>query len=438
MSEPGMSGRPAMPEAGPEMRLLLRAAALHGAAAAGRAVGAGAPLEHSGEATGADAERAGATAADRSGGLLSGKPDPDSLIIFAREHGMAGILCANLRRVLSDAGIEPSVELVERLEEEADRQAAVSLAVCSDMFRAMDELRRCGIEAMAFKGPALSVQAYGDAAVRSFSDVDILVRRRDAVSAIAALHSAGWESRSLPPRRLWEAFVRHHAEVQTLSPGTGTAVDLHWEAVPGLSKRPELEEGLWRNSKEVAAAGRATRTLSIEDHLVVLCAHGSKHSWGRLGWTCDALAMARRIGEDRWPALLEKARSAGCLRMLLWGVAMCESLFGLEVPEVMAAECRRDGRLPALVAGAAAILARGETPGWMETARLYCRSMDDTRDRLAFWLGAVFRPTEYEWRLISLPPGLFWIYSVIRPARLALKYAGSPFSGGKRPRRQRT
>ena len=53
-----------------------------------------------------------------------------------------------------------------------------------------------GVPAMALKGPALAISAYGDLAMRVFADLDFMVRVEDLPRAAAALGRAGYSSPS--------------------------------------------------------------------------------------------------------------------------------------------------------------------------------------------------------------------------------------------------
>ncbi|MEO8586863.1 MAG: nucleotidyltransferase family protein, partial [Acidobacteriota bacterium] len=54
-------------------------------------------------------------------------------------------------------------------------------------------LESAGLETLLLKGAALVASGYVDVGARPMSDVDILVRRRDANAAMDTLLAAGWE-----------------------------------------------------------------------------------------------------------------------------------------------------------------------------------------------------------------------------------------------------
>src|SRR5207244_11975507 len=55
--------------------------------------------------------------------------------------------------------------------------------------------------------------------------------------------------------------------------------------------------------------GTLVRTLSAEHLLLVLCAHGAKHCWERLGWICDVAELLRGTPALDLSGMLAQARS---------------------------------------------------------------------------------------------------------------------------------
>jgi hypothetical protein len=58
-------------------------------------------------------------------------------------------------------------------------QNFVTLRMTTELFRVLDQFASAGIVALVVKGPVLAVRAYGDPAMRSYCDLDLLVRQRD-------------------------------------------------------------------------------------------------------------------------------------------------------------------------------------------------------------------------------------------------------------------
>jgi len=77
----------------------------------------------------------------------------------------------------------------------ADRQRAqifFSLRLTAELFGLLELFSSQGIEALVVKGPVLAVQAYGDPAMRSYGDLDMLVRQRNIRRATELMSAAGY------------------------------------------------------------------------------------------------------------------------------------------------------------------------------------------------------------------------------------------------------
>src|SRR5260370_38942978 len=98
------------------------------------------------------------------------------LLVLAEDHGVAGHLVTSLR------GLEEDLVTPEIRQSLVDRQRVrnfLTLRLTAELFRILDRFTSEGIGALVVKGPVLAVQAYGDLTMRSYVDLDIIVRQRD-------------------------------------------------------------------------------------------------------------------------------------------------------------------------------------------------------------------------------------------------------------------
>src|SRR5207244_1068830 len=114
--------------------------------------------------------------------------------------------------------------------------------------------------------------------------------------------------------------------------------------------------------------GTLVRTLSAEHLLLVLCAHGAKHCWERLGWICDVAELLRRTPALDLSGMLAQARSLGVERIMLLGLRLAAELLDVPLPEDVACRARDDRVVGALAAQVRATLFRrmptGSSHSW--------------------------------------------------------------------------
>ena len=111
----------------------------------------------------------------RLAGLLR-SADWTRLLGLAEEHGVVGPLAECVRGLPGDA-VPP--EIRQSLIDRRRTQIFLSLRMTAELFRILDRFSSEGISTLVVKGPVLAVQAYGDPAMRSYGDLDLLVRQRD-------------------------------------------------------------------------------------------------------------------------------------------------------------------------------------------------------------------------------------------------------------------
>jgi putative nucleotidyltransferase-like protein len=61
--------------------------------------------------------------------------------------------------------------------------------------------------------------------------------------------------------------------------------------------------------------GQTVMTLSPEDLLVYLCAHGAKHVWEKLIWIVDVAGLINRHSDPDWRSVCDLAARHRCERV---------------------------------------------------------------------------------------------------------------------------
>ena len=278
--------------------------------------------------------------------LAATEPDWDAIFRAASEHSLTPIFCRNIEEYGGEA--LPS-SLRRRSSEEFLRNSCRNLALTAELFRVLEALESHGVCATPYKGPVLAAQAYGDAAMRQFSDLDIIVPQRQIVAAHDGVLALGFRpvisgvepqtgGRQVPGQYAY----RNDAE---------TLVELHTELTlryfPGGLDLTKLVE----RRERVQIAGRQVLTFSPEDTLLLLCVHGSKHFWERLGWIADIAALARASRPVDWAIVIERAGKWGIRRMVLLGAGLAERLFQTPLPKEVGDYLRNDATARGLIDG---------------------------------------------------------------------------------------
>jgi len=367
-------------------------------------------------------DAAGAARIER---LLQRDIDWDDVIALARQHAVVPLLYTTLQRGF--AQLMPHTALAE-LRAEYLAGAQQSMALTAELLRLMKLFGEAGIQALPLKGPALATLAYGNLSLRSFSDLDILVRPHDVPAAKAILLARGYYSDPPMTKRQEALRLRTHYVLAFVHEARPVCVELHYRFRPQYFVFDLNSEQLWSNLESVAVGGVTLPSLALADLLLFQCAHGANHCWESLGWICDIAELVRSQQQLDWEALQRRARELGSQRILLLGLLLAHELLDAPIPEIMLRRVRGDRAVSSLSKWVQSnLLARSNgTPGLFARTLFHLRARERWRDRLWYCLRVAPITTAEDWALLPLPVSLAWIYSLIRPIRLALTYGLGP------------
>ena len=359
--------------------------------------------------------------AERVGYLVGRVADWNHLLALAARHGLMPLLCLHLEEQ-SAPGAPPAAmaELRERRRESTMR----SLFLAAELLKVLEMFRAHGVPALPYKGPVLSLLAYGALGLRESVDLDILIRKEDVRRARGLLFSLGYRSKPPLSDAQLAAILRFDYEAPVVRDEDQSMVDLQWAAPPRFLSLPVESVEFGPNSLDVQLAGRCVRTLSREDLLLALCSHGAKHMWSTLLWIADVAALCEPPAVVDWERLLAQASAFRRRRVLLLGLFLARRLIGTAFPETIERGIDGDPAVAALGSQVIGGLFSAETSevGVQLQTRFLAASLDRRRDAARFLLRLAVTPTPGDWEALSLPPWLMAGYYLVRPFRLAGKY----------------
>ncbi len=223
------------------------------------------------------------------------------------------------------------------------RTLTFNLQAARELVEVGQALEENGRPVIAYKGPLLAVEAYGDLAGRQFTDLDILVhpedvgRVRDSLAGLGYQLSGGFAdfSSGLAVRFLRDVVFRNRRGRLPL--------EVQWR----LAQRyhpvfPKIDE-LWSRSRRTIFEGAELRTFCPEDTLLILCLHGLYHAWEHLQMVTDTAAVIKSLKPD-WERTLDLARENRAERILFLGLLLANRMLSVELPEPVLARASSDRR----------------------------------------------------------------------------------------------
>ncbi|MBZ5540928.1 MAG: nucleotidyltransferase family protein [Acidobacteriia bacterium] len=337
----------------------------------------------------------------------------------AREHGVLPLLARALHEAAALADLSPGVR--QSLLQSRRAHLLFTLFMSAELFLLSGRFAAEGIESVAVKGPVLAAQAFGDASLRQYSDLDFLVHHRDIPRAARIMQDCGFAS-EIPFAAA--AAGKIPGQFLFLGERTHAVVELHTERTLRYFPRPLPLDSFFARRTSIALDGRGVLALSPEDTLVFLCVHGSKHFWDRLMWIADVAGLLARQPALDWARVFAVARATRTERMLHLGLRLAGDVLAAELPPAVAAEVRADamaGRLAAEICGHLPC-AEQAPRGAPQRARIRMQMCGGALRSTRYLLRLAFTPTEEDWAAPQRKKIAGWLGPLLRPLRLARKY----------------
>jgi hypothetical protein len=201
-----------------------------------------------------------------------------SLLEVAEEENVTPWAVDRLRRVDADFAPEQSQRL-----DELYRTVQFSSFVWAEILKnTLQAFHRADVAVIALKGPSLAERLYGDAAMRSCSDLDLLVRGKDVLSAERVLEEIGFSpnGRGDDYHRAWSRKAMN--------------LELHHNVENPLAFDFDVDAA-WGRAAASQFQGAPLWLMSGGDELLYLCLHAVRHRFDRLSLLLDLTLAFRRL-----------------------------------------------------------------------------------------------------------------------------------------------
>jgi hypothetical protein len=337
----------------------------------------------------------------------------DVLLERARTHGLIPLLYHRLR-ALDFCGVPLAVrrELTDTFGVNAIRNDLLT----REMVRVLAKLGAAGVPVIPLKGTALAESLYGDAALRTCADLDILVHPKHIAASLRILASVGYEGRFGDPAfvHLLErygkdcALMRHDARL-------AYPLQVHCGLIWGGPAERLLLTEIWSEASPRPFHDAPAYAMSPEWEFLYLVVHAARHGLFPFKWLVDLDWLLLQSPLD-WQNVQEKTRRLGWERVVQSCLAACAGLLETPIPAPFA----RDATPPR-----ATFHMTG--PGPLETPRetiFAMRLLPGFSPKLRFLAFRLFVPTPADGEFLRLPSSLFFLYYSLRPCRLTGAVAG--------------
>jgi hypothetical protein len=255
--------------------------------------------------------------------------DWNELCGLARQERASSVVLREVTRVGADVRAAGYL----KLRQDATASVMQMLRLEQLLWQAVDLLAEQKIETLLLKGAGLAYTAYGSFADRPMSDIDLLVRSRDAHRAWSLLQAHGWTSTVAEDdtRKL-----RGHHHLPRLAQQQGAfMLEIHDALLPAEHPFNFPIEAVWAGGRQVTTKGRVLTVPPPIHQLWHACVHfawSHRMEWGSWRTFRDVAAIAHR-GSIDWEKFVALARDSKAATCCYWTLKLARRLTGAAVPD---------------------------------------------------------------------------------------------------------
>jgi len=291
-----------------------------------------------------------------------------------------------------------------------------NLRLNQQLFAILDLLNKKETIIIPYKGPVLAERAYANPSLRYYTDLDFFTRSRDFPRVCRELTGAGYR----PMMQMTEKMLGHWSRFgrEFTFNLNRTWIDVHLRITEGPNFL-SVEDTVWDNRTKIMIDSQEIPALSLEDELLVLFIHGTKHGWQFLGLVADIAHLVSTHPVLNWDKLICQAERTGCLTMMGTGLGLAQLICGLVLPIEVKERALISPRIEARatrffnqIFSAAASLSR------FQQRLIQITAFDSFAKNLRCLGYYMFTPKFKDLKTFSLPQSLSAGYYFLRPVRL--------------------
>jgi hypothetical protein len=205
----------------------------------------------------------------------------------------------------------------------------VQLIYMQEVERLIRCLADAGVQIVLLKGIRWAEEIYHEPGLRTFADVDILIKAEELKTTRRLLEGMGYKPETKADESL---FFKHHFHCHYFLPQPGLYLELHWGLSHPCRVKPDMDL-VWSRVRRIKYGQQQVLALSPVDDLLHLAMHVGSHAFrSRLSWFLDFALLFRKYHLTfKDYHLRQTAEAFGCRRALAYCVLMAGNLCDREI-----------------------------------------------------------------------------------------------------------
>lgn len=276
----------------------------------------------------------------------------------------------------------------------------------NELAKIIQALHQEGIPVIVLKGADLAKNVYNNIALRTMSDIDILVRKTDLVTTDEALRKIGYYQS--------EGEIAQHYHLPPFFKEGAIPIEVHWHIERPFNPFTIDIEELWKRTRPTTIAENEVLVLSPEDLLLHLCVHAAFHHLFQIGLRSlyDIAEVIHRYQDKmEWEVVCWRTQQWGANNSVYLALYLAETLVGAAVPSEVLDTLKPNNCDPQIITWAKAQLVHEFNESVLPPiALIKCWKSKHILETINILCQRIFLPREEIARMYSISPDWPQIY----------------------------
>jgi hypothetical protein len=348
-----------------------------------------------------------------------GSFDWNYILSFSQKHGISSLIYSNILRYL-DSKV-PAI-ILNSFRANNLENSKKNLFLTSVLIKIVNELNESGTEVIPYKGAVLSQLIYQNVTIREFSDLDLIVFKKDIPRVKEYLVKNNFNTQFDLVKYQQDYYLNSkYYYINFLRSDNKVALDLHWaSAAPNYSFSRPLDY-FYGRLEELEINNKVFAVLSTEDLFLQLCLHGAKHNWSRFNWITDIANLLVIKPEIDYDYMIYEAKKLNCINVLAYGLGLINKLFNLRIILDKDLGLKNENKISGQQLSLITTIFELDNYNNKTEVSLFPEYFNSYKDKVNFYMNNYIYPTPIELSLINLGGRLFFLYYLIRAMRIVCR-----------------
>lgn len=256
--------------------------------------------------------------------------DWEELLLLAKEQGLALLLYDRLHDLKGNERLPQTV--LERLHEVYLQATARNMVMLFHAGILLKALKARDLDVIVLKGVYLAEAVYPSIGLRTFGDLDLLVRKTDLGAALGVMQELGYQLTTWYDAQAPNTEIKH---IPPLKKQDAPMVELHWRILEEDAPFTIDMDGIWQRAVPASIADSDVLALGAEDLILHLCIHFTyQHRLGGgVKYLYDIVEVLQRFeGRIDWQQLAATAKVWGVERVVWLTLRLVQEITIAAVP----------------------------------------------------------------------------------------------------------